>query len=339
MRRSLYVLAGCSVVAAAIAAPHVAHTQAAPTATTAPIVLSMATLAPAGSTWMQNFEAANRELRRRTSNRLSVRWFAGGVQGDEAEVIRKIRNGRLDGAAVTAAGLGSIHRPIVAFQIPGMFASTNNFVRARDALRSEIDTAFTAAGFTLVGFGTTGAPRMFSTLEIRTPAQLRTAHPWQWSDDLIMPQIYAQAGATGIRLQVPEVLGALQTRRIDTVVGSPLVAVSLQWGNHLQYMSDRSNSASLGALVIKKSKLDSIPAADQAIAREVFTQFDALLSRAVLAADERAATSLQGRGMRVVALNDAERAQWTALFSGARSRFHGVVGDAAWIARVAAAGR
>lgn len=337
MRRSLYALAGVSVVAAAVAAPQIAHTQQA--APAAAISLSMATLAPAGSTWMQNFEAANRELRRRTSNRLSVRWYPGGVQGDEAEVIRKIRSGRLDGAAVTAVGLGQIHRPILAFQIPGMFAGVPNFVRARDALRSEINTAFDNAGFSLVGFGSTGAPRMFSKNEIRTPAQLRSAHPWQWSDDLILPQVYAEANATGVRCQVPEVLSYLQTNRIDTVFGSPLVAVSLQWSGSLAFMSDRSNTSSLGALVIKKSKLESIPAADLAIAREVWTQFDGLLSRAVNAADDRAANTLTSRGVRVVQLTPAERTQWETLFAGAARRLQGIAGDAAWISRVRNAGR
>src|SRR5258708_18069691 len=75
-------------------------------------VLSMATLAPQGSPWMNVFDAANRELRRRTGGALSMRWYPGGVQGDEGEVVRKIRSGRLDGAAVTAVGLGQIHRPV-----------------------------------------------------------------------------------------------------------------------------------------------------------------------------------------------------------------------------------
>jgi TRAP-type C4-dicarboxylate transport system substrate-binding protein len=336
MRTRYFALAGAAVVAAAVAAPHVAPAQQA--APGSPIVLSMATLAPNGSTWMNNFEAANRELRRRTSNRLSVRWFAGGVQGDEAEVIRKIRSGRLDGAAVTAVGLGQIHRPVLAFQIPGIFEG-GSLVRARDALRPQIDQAFTAAGFTLMGFGSTGAPRMLSKIEIRTPNQLRNAHPWQWSDDVILPAVYAEAGATGVRLQVPEVLSALQTNRVDTVFGSPLVAISLQWADQLRYISDRSNTASLGAMILKREKLEAIPEADRAIAREVFAQFDTLLSRAVAAADERAATSLANRGVQTVTLTPAERAQWVGLFQRAGTRLRGVVGDAAWIDRVRAAGR
>ncbi len=337
MQKTQKILAAVALTTA-VAAPHLAPAQvAAPTA--APIVISMATLAPAGSTWMRNFEAANRELRRRTSNRISVRWFAGGVQGDEAEVIRKIRAGRLDGAAVTAVGLGQIHRPILAFQIPGLFAGTANLVRARDALRPDIDRAFTTAGFTMLGFGTTGAPRLMSKVEIHVPTDLRTTHPWQWSDDVILPQIYAAAGATGVRLQVPEVLSALQTNRVDTLISSPLVANSLQWAPQLRFMGDRSNATSLGALIVKTTKVQSIPEADRAIIAEVFHQFDALLSAAVARDDERAATTLVSRGMTVVTLDAAQRAQWTAFFTSARPRFTGVVGDQAWINRVEAAGR
>ena len=56
--------------------------------------LSIATLAPAGSTWMTVLNAWNRELRRRTQARLALRFYPGGVQGDEAEVVR---NPRRDG--------------------------------------------------------------------------------------------------------------------------------------------------------------------------------------------------------------------------------------------------
>src|SRR5687767_4909783 len=77
--------------------------------------LSMGTLAPPGSLPMRAIDAMNRELRRRTGARLTFRWYAGGVQGDESEVVRKIRSGRLDGCALTATGLAQVYRPLLAF--------------------------------------------------------------------------------------------------------------------------------------------------------------------------------------------------------------------------------
>ena len=202
------------------------------TAQTAPAarVITMATLAPAGSPWMQVFEAANRELRRRTNNALSIRWYGGGVQGDEPEVIRKIRSGRLDGAAVTAVGLGQIHRPILAFQIPGIFADDTHLVRARDAVQADLMAAFQAQGFVLLGFGSAGAPRLMSTHAIRVPHDLVSSHPWVWPADLILPAIYAEVGCQGVPRDVPQVLAALQTNQIDTIIASPLAAVSFPVG-------------------------------------------------------------------------------------------------------------
>jgi TRAP-type C4-dicarboxylate transport system substrate-binding protein len=302
-------------------------------------VLSFATLAPAGSTWMRVFEASNRELRRRTGGQLSIRWYAGGVQGDEAEVVRKIRSGRLDGAAITAVGLGQIHRPVLAFQLPGIFQTPQGLTRARDALRNDISSAFVAQGFDLLGFGSTGSPRMLSTRAIRVPSDLRQAHPWQWRDDLILPALYQETGAQAVSLQVPEVLSAIQTNRVDTVIASPLVAISLQWAANMRYMSQRSDAASLGAMVISHNVLSTLPADQQQIVREVTAQYDILLARNVQHDDENAAQTLQQRGVQVVELNDAERAQWAAVFQRVRTRLAGTIADAAWIQRVEAAGR
>ena len=324
MRKTMILLAGALALTTATAS--------------AQRVLSMATLAPAGSTWMRVFDSANRELWRRSNNALSIRWYAGGVQGDEGEVIRKMRSGRLDGAAVTAVGLGQIHAPILAFQLPALFTSADGLVRARTALTGELNTAFETAGFTLLGFGGTGNPRLFSTRALRTPNDLRSAHPWQWRDDVIGPALWTEAGATGVPLQVPEVLSALQTNRIDTLIGSPLACVSLQWSNAMRFMSDRADTASLGGLILSRAAFSGLPADQQTLVREVFAQYNVVLARDVSRDDNAAVTRMQTAGVQVVALNDAERAQWTALFGRVRTRLAGTVGDAAWIARVTAAG-
>src|SRR6185295_7355329 len=102
--------------------------------------ISIATLAPPGSTWMRVFDAWNREIRRRSNKTLQLRFYPGGVQGDEAEVIRKIRSGRIDGGAVTAVGLSQIHRPTLVLQLPGLFRTYQKLDQTRDALAAELNT-------------------------------------------------------------------------------------------------------------------------------------------------------------------------------------------------------
>jgi TRAP-type C4-dicarboxylate transport system substrate-binding protein len=300
--------------------------------------ISVATLAPSGSTYMRVLDAANRELRRRTNNALTLRIYPGGVQGDESEVVRKMRQGRLDGAVMTGIGMGQIHRPVLAFMLPGMFPSRANFERARAALAPEVETQFGTQGFVVLSWGETGSPRMFSRRPIRTPTDLRAVHPWVWRDDSILPALYTEAGATGVPLQLPEVLSALQTNRVDTVVAPPLAALALQWAQSLTHVSDQSNSYGLGGIVVTRSAFNSLPADQQTTVREVVNQFNALMVRNVARDDAAALTAMTGRGMQLVTLTPAERQPWAQLFERTRARLTGQIADAAWMNRVRSAG-
>ena len=49
------------------------------------VTLRIATLAPRGSAWMRVFDAWNNSLRQQTGNRLQLRFYPGGAQGDDAD--------------------------------------------------------------------------------------------------------------------------------------------------------------------------------------------------------------------------------------------------------------
>src|SRR5262245_49068205 len=74
----------------------------------AAVEIKLATLAPEGSTWMKTMHKIDDDVRAKTQNRVGFKFFPGGVQGDEKDVIRKMRNGQVHGAAFTGFGLGSI---------------------------------------------------------------------------------------------------------------------------------------------------------------------------------------------------------------------------------------
>lgn len=322
-----------ATVACVVGAPSFAQQTAATTRW-----LTIATLAPAGSHASAALDGMNRELRRRTSGRVAIRWYMGGVQGDEAEVVRKIRSGRLDGGALSATGLQHMHRPVLAFQLPGMFSDPNSFVRAYTALAPTLEAGFTRDGFSLVHLAPAPGPRMFSTRAIRVPEDLRSMHPWQWPDDPILPALYQEAGVAGVRLAVSEVLMGLQSRRIDTVFAPPLAAIALQWSSHVSFMSERPASGSLNALVLSRASADSLAAADRATLQSVVAQAVTIYRPAFARAEEAALRSLQARGVATVTLTNAERQRWLALFAATRSRLSRTLCDPAWMARVQSSG-
>lgn len=296
--------------------------------------ISIATLAPPGSTWMRVFDAWNREVRRRSNRTLQLRFYPGGVQGDEPEVIRKMRNGRIDAAAVTGVGLSQIHRPALVFQIPGIFRTYAALDHARDALNGEMTAAMAGAGFHLLGWADVGQSHIFSRTPIRTPQELAASRPWMWRDDSVLPALYQVIHANPVSAQLPEVLSALQTNRINTVITTPVACIALQWCSRVTYMTDENAAIVLGATVLANRKWDALSPEHQVIMTETAAQFHAL-ARRNLRNDERAAlTAITSRGIQLVSLNEQQRAAWRTVFDQVRVRLTGQIADAALIRRV-----
>ena len=60
-------------------------------------VLKIATLAPEGSAWMNLFDEINADIMQKTDSLVQFRVYAGGVLGDEKDVIRKMFVGQVQG--------------------------------------------------------------------------------------------------------------------------------------------------------------------------------------------------------------------------------------------------
>jgi TRAP-type C4-dicarboxylate transport system substrate-binding protein len=296
--------------------------------------LSIATLAPPGSTWMKVFEAWNREIRRRSNQTLQLRFYPGGVQGDESEVIRKIKGGRLDGAAVTAVGLAQIHRPALVFQMPGILRGYDQLDAARASITPEMDPKFAEGGFKLLGWADVGQSRVFSNHPITKPGDLGPRKPWVWRDDLVLPEFFKVVKSNPVPLQLPEVLGALQTRRIDTVITTPVAAVALQWSSRVTHMMDLPLTVVIGGTVLGQKQWDGLSAEHKTIMSETAAQFHALARKNLRADEQKALATLKERGIKMTAPSDAEKGEWLAAGKEVRQRLVGQVADQALVDRV-----
>ncbi|MCS6856689.1 MAG: TRAP transporter substrate-binding protein DctP [Sandaracinaceae bacterium] len=301
--------------------------------------ISLATLAPPGSTWMRVFEAWNRELRRRTERALQFRIYPGGIQGDESEVIRKIRSGRLDAASVTAVGLSQVYRPALVFQLPRILPSYEALDRAREAVAAEIEAGFVQNGFRLLGWADVGRSRVFSTQPTLTPADLTSRKPWVWRDDVIMPVFYQTIGATPVPLQVPEVLSAIQTGRVDTLITPPVPCLSLQWCARLGHMTDFPMTIVIGGTIMGQPQWASLTPEQEGVLAETAKQFHELARRNLRRDEEEAIRNLRERGMSIHSLTEAQRNEWLAVAARVRARLVGQVAEQPLIERVAAFGR
>lgn len=287
-------------------------------------IIRFASLAPPGSAFMKVMKAWNRSLKTATQNRVALRFYSGGSQGDERDFIRKVRAGQVDAAGVTTTGLGMVVRPVLVLTAPGLITDYDQLERARTELGPRFNAMFEKAGFVNMAWGEAGKNRVFSVKEFERPADLKSLRPWAWKDDPIFAELMRVVGANPVRMGVPEVYGGLQTRMIDVVPTSSIAAVAMQWYTRLNYVAKDNFAIIVGGSLIKREKLDELSEADQ----------EALLSTSERAAraldtlsrrdDERAYQSMVERGMIEVDIA-AHRAEWDSVAKKARENLVGRV--------------
>ena len=278
--------------------------------------IKFATLAPKGSTWMNNFDAMAREIRSKTDGELQIRFYPNGVQGDEIDVVRKMRAGLLHAGAMTATGLGEIQKEVLIFQLPRMFKTYEELDYVRDYLYEDLDKAFMDAGYVLLGMGDLGHYYIFSNQPIRTIADLQSSSVKMWvrTTDKIGLEFYKNAGVATVPGEVTQVMASLYSGRINAVAVSPYITVALQWYDKFKYMTNLPVSVGIGATVMTKEKFDQLSPDQQKVLREITKAYQSKLIQSIRKDNDRSLEALQKKaGIEVVEFEEDSQKAWDTI--------------------------
>lgn len=225
--------------------------------------IKIASLAPKGSSWMKSFEKTNRDIKSATNGEVELKIYGGGVMGDEGAMVRKIRTGQLDGAAVTNVGLGDIAAELLVLQLPLTFKDYKELDYVRDKMTPTFEKILAEKGFVLLHWGDVGFNYVFSNEAVGVPNDIKKTKMWVWDADPISKAVMEVAGVNGVLMGVPDVLPSLQTGVIDAFNNSPYGAVALQWHTKASYVLNLKLAMVIGGLVVSKKTWDAIPANHQ----------------------------------------------------------------------------
>lgn len=322
------------VVALAAAALFLPGSPASEAAADGPIVIRYASLAPPSSAFGKILKAWGRTFKKETEGRAELRFYTGGSQGDERDFIRKIRAGQIDAAGITTTGLGMVVRPILVLSAPGLITEVQQLYYVRSALRGRFEQMFRDAGFELLTWGDGGKNRLFSSKPFAKPSDLKSARPWAWKDDPVFAAYLGVIGANPVRVGANEVYAGLQTRMIDTVPSSAIMAVAIQWYTKLKYVAKQNLNILIGGSIVKKDVFDQLTPEDQRALLETAERAARTSDKIVVRDDTRAYNTLVERGLVEVDLTP-HQAEWDAVAKTTREQLAGRVYSKSLLEQVA----
>ena len=282
----------------------------APPARAQTTVVKLATLVPDGSVWDKILRSMGDQWSKETQGRVVLRIYPGGVAGDEPDIVRKMRIGQIQAAALSATGLAAIDPAFNMFGIPNFFASYDELFGVLSRMEPTLKAKLEAKGFVMLNWGHGGWVYFFSKQPLRTVEELKKAKMFVWAGDDRQVEQWKSNGFRCVPLAVTDVLTGLQSGLIEAYPTTPLAALSMQWFRTTPYMLQMALGPLVGAFVINKATWNKISEADRRTLMAACKRAEALLDTEVPKQDSTSVVEMTRRGLTVVTLNPAEAAGW-----------------------------
>lgn len=286
--------------------------------------IKLGTLAPKGTPWYETIRDVADAWKKISGGRVEIRIYPGGVAGDDSDMVRKMRVGQLDAAALTAAGLADITPDIRALQMPMMLRSDEELEYVRRHIGRKIEARLAARGFMLLTWADAGWLHFFTQSPVVRPEDLIPLKIFAWSADTGYIDAWKDAGYKPVPLAATEIHIALQTGMINAVPAPPVAALSYQWFGQAKHMTDLKWVPLVGALVISTRAWRAIPDDVKPRFRRVAADAGALLQRSVPELEKEAIKVMRRYGLKVHPVPRDEILRWERR---ARAGYASIVGS------------
>lgn len=274
------------------------------------VVVKMATIAPDGTVWHRGLQQMGQEWAEASGGEIKLRIYAGGVAGDEAGIVRKMRIGQLDAATLTGVGLQEIDEAFQVLGMPLFYRSYEELDHVLKALEPVLRQKLEAKGFVFLNWVYAGWAHFFSTEPIRSVDDLKRLKVFAAAGEDRLVQLYKDAGFRPVALSQNDILVGLETGMIEVLPTPPLAALLLQWFRSTPYMLDEGLGPVVGCVVVTKRGWNKIPAARREALIASAERFEARLRLEIPRQDAESIELMKKRGLHVLSLDASKASDW-----------------------------
>jgi TRAP-type C4-dicarboxylate transport system substrate-binding protein len=221
-------------------------------------IIKFATLAPEGTNWVKVLREFAKDVETQTNGSIKFKIYTGGVQGDEKDIIRKIKTGQIHASGFTGVGLGEIAKEIRVLDAPFLFRNTDEIDYIYSKFDSEFRNIFEKNGFILLGWSEIGDVYLLSKKNVSKLSDFSKLKLWVWEGDPVALKTFEKYGTKPIPLSIADVMTSIQTGMIDSVYATPATIIPLGWHSKMTYILDMPITYATGAVLLSKKIFDKL---------------------------------------------------------------------------------
>jgi TRAP-type C4-dicarboxylate transport system substrate-binding protein len=289
--------------------------------TPTPHVLRMAAVAPEGSSWARELKTFARDVEAQSAGALKVRWYFGGIAGDDVQTGERVRREQLDGVASAGMLCMRLAPSIRVLWLLGLFQSRQESAYVMGRLKPTLDAEFSQSGFVNLAEAGLGAQVIFSRQPVRSLADLRRGRFWIWNLDEVLRAQVAELGMQVESLPLDQASRAYDEGRIDGFIAIPTAALAFQWSAQARYLADLHMAFLPGCLLVANRAFDPLPLELQQVVHSASAKLQMRFEALGRTQDEALLGGLFARqGLQPVPVSDAFRSEFFESARSARDR-------------------
>ncbi|MEW8138699.1 MAG: TRAP transporter substrate-binding protein DctP [Candidatus Thiodiazotropha endolucinida] len=274
--------------------------------------LKIATLAPDGTNWMKEMRSAAKQIKQQTDGRVKIRFYPGGVMGNDSSVLRKIRIGQLHGGAITGGGLSSVYKDAQVYTLPFQFRNLQEVDAVRQVMDPQIIEGLKKQGYISFGLSEGGFAYLLSNSPVTSTENMKDLKIWIPEGDQVNASMFQELGISPVPLPLTDVLTGLQTGLIDTIASAPIGAIALQWHTRVSYLTQVPLAYLYATLVLKENAFNKLRQSDQSVVKQILESAFDRIDRQNRADNEQAMIALKRQGVEFISPSTVQQQAWEA---------------------------
>jgi TRAP-type C4-dicarboxylate transport system substrate-binding protein len=290
-----------------------------------PVTLRMAAIAPDGTTWAHEIRTFSRDLEAESRGRVRMKWYLGGIAGDEQTALERVRRGQLDGLA-GASFCDRVAPSMSVIRVAGLFANREEVGYVIGKLKPLFDREARQAGFLNLADSVFGSDILFSRQPVRTYAELAGTRWWMWKESPAWLAMMSALGWHWVATSLDELASAYQSGAVDGFIVAPGAALAFQWSTLATWFTPLETAWLPGCLMVANAAMDPLPLEDQRAVLTAAAKFRVRWNDATAQLDGALIERLfQKQGLKRVEVTPELRAAFSAATAAARAKLDDAV--------------